>query len=109
MKKLLLIFMFLPFIGFGQSDIFGEKTGCISGDCVNGYGTYIFSNGSKYVGEFKNKWRHGQGTHTPVTGTVKRGEWINDKYQKPKTSNTNIWKPPVKAVCNRKSKIAIAD
>ena len=27
---------------------------CIKGDCINGYGTYTYANGSKYVGEFKN-------------------------------------------------------
>tara|TARA_B100000900_G_scaffold366503_1_gene342425 strand:- start:189 stop:344 length:156 start_codon:yes stop_codon:yes gene_type:complete len=31
MKKLLLILLCLPMIGFGQ---------CISGDCENGYGTF---------------------------------------------------------------------
>ena len=35
MKKLLLILMFLPFIGFGQ---------CVSGDCQNGYGTFTSEN-----------------------------------------------------------------
>ena len=117
--------MFLPFIGFGQSDIFGEKTGCISGDCTNGYGTYIFSNGSKYVGEWRNdkqygqgtytwgkgEWegdkyigefkdgkKYGQGTYTFKSGEVRKGKWINGVYQ-----------TPVKVECNRKSKIAIAD
>ena len=26
-----------------------NKNGCVSGDCVSGYGTYIYSNGNKYV------------------------------------------------------------
>jgi len=98
MKKILFILMFLPFIGFGQSGNFGEKTGCISGDCTNGYGTYIFSNGSKYVGEWRNDKQHGQGTYTFKSGEVRKGKWINGVYQ-----------TPVKVVCNRKSKIAIAD
>mgnify|MGYP006441038955 CR=1 FL=1 len=42
MKKLLLILLCLPLIGFGQ---------CISGDCENGYGTSSYGNGDKYVGE----------------------------------------------------------
>ena len=39
-------------------------TGCIKGDCYNGQGTETFENGYKYVGEFKNGKRHGQGTLT---------------------------------------------
>ena len=31
-----------------------KKTGCISGDCSNGYGVYIFSSGEKYEGYWKN-------------------------------------------------------
>ena len=58
MKKLLLILLCLPMIGFGQ------ETGCISGDCQNGYGTYTYSHGGKFVGEFKDAKRHGKGTFT---------------------------------------------
>ena len=101
--------MFLPFIGFGQSGNFGEKTGCIHGDCVNGYGIKIYDIGAKYAGEFKDGKKDGKGTFTYPDGTVRKGKWINDVYQKPVTSNTTTWKPPVKAVCNRKSKIDIAD
>ena len=39
-------------------------TGCIEGDCYNGQGTEAFPNGYKYVGEFKNGKRHGQGTYS---------------------------------------------
>jgi len=38
-------------------------TGCIEGDCYNGKGTETFENGYKYVGEFKDGKRHGQGTY----------------------------------------------
>ena len=54
MKKLLLILLCLPMIGFGQ---------CISGDCENGYGTFD-AYWDKYVGEWKNGKMHGQGTLT---------------------------------------------
>ena len=46
MKKLLLLLITIPFIGFGQ------ETGCVSGDCVNGYGTLTFADG-KITGEWK--------------------------------------------------------
>ena len=96
MKKLFLITSLLfCSISYGQ--------GCISGDCSSGQGTYIFANGDKYVGSFKdgkitgqgaynysnrtryvgsfkdNK-RNGQGTYTFANGDVKEGIWENDRY-----------------------------
>ena len=43
-----------------SSDIFADE--CTSGKCTNGVGTYIYSNGTKYVGSFKNGKLHGKGT-----------------------------------------------
>jgi hypothetical protein len=95
MKKLLLILLCLPMIGFGQ---------CKSGDCKNGYGiylnyeelndkyagewkggkmngqgTYTYTNGDKYVGEFKDNQRHGQGIYTFANGNRDKGEWKGGK------------------------------
>ena len=56
MKKLLTIFFLLQFI-FGY-------TQCIEGDCKNGTGTYTWASGDKYVGEWKDGKRHGQGNFT---------------------------------------------
>ena len=93
MKKLLLILLCLPMIGFGQ---------CISGDCENGYGKYItsddiiykgewkdgkchglgrmtFPSGNKYVGEYKDDKKHGQGTMTWANGNIDEGKWKDDK------------------------------
>ena len=50
---------------------------CIKGDCNNGYGTYTYANGSKYVGEWKDGKENGQGTYTWVSGNI----WLNgNKY-----------------------------
>ena len=49
--------------------------GCISGNCVNGYGTYALSNGRMYVGEFRNGTSNGQGTVTEPNGTKYVGEY----------------------------------
>ena len=68
MKFLLtLFFLFLSTSAFADS--------CVSGDCVNGYGTYVWDNGDKYVGEHKNGLGNGQGTYT-----FGSGEWEGDKH-----------------------------
>jgi hypothetical protein len=71
MKKLLLILLCVPLIGIGL---------CISGDCNNGYGTYIWNNGDKYIGYSMNNMCHGQGIATFVDGTVKDGLWENGVF-----------------------------
>ena len=74
MKKLLLLSLItLPLIGMSQ---------CISGNCTNGYGIYVFEEGSgwdgdRYAGEWKNDEYHGQGTYTWTSGSKYVGEWKN--------------------------------
>ena len=58
-------------IGFGQCD----------GDCVNGKGTYTFSYGDKYVGEWIDGKQEGQGTYTFSSGNKYVGEWIDGKQE----------------------------
>lgn len=45
----------------------------------NGQGTFNFSNGSKYVGEWKDGERHGQGTYTYPDGEKWIGEFRDGK------------------------------
>ena len=75
MKYLLLVLLGLPFIGFGQKV-------CISGNCENGQGTCTYANGDKYVGEFMNGKKNGQGSFTFGKGEWEGdkclGEWMND-------------------------------
>jgi hypothetical protein len=70
-KKLLLSLILV--FGFSSS-VFAE---CISGDCNNGYGTYLWNDGSgeQYVGEWKNDEFHGFGTYT-----FGKGKWEGDQY-----------------------------
>ena len=57
--------------------------GCTQGNCYNGKGTYTWSDGSKYVGEFKDGKKHGQGTFTWGSGKSKGdkyvGEWRHEE------------------------------
>ena len=49
---------------------------CVSGNCVDGYGTQVVGIGHKYIGEWKDGKRHGQGTSIHVN---ENGE-ITDKF-----------------------------
>ncbi|MDC0983179.1 trypsin-like peptidase domain-containing protein [Amylibacter sp.] len=50
-----------------------------SGDFHNCFGTYTWANGNKYVGEWQNNKRNGQGINTWADGEKYIGEWQNDK------------------------------
>ena len=55
-----------------------KKNKCIEGNCIDGKGTYIYEKGnweSKYVGEYKDGKRHGQGTFTWPSGSKYAGEF----------------------------------
>ncbi len=77
--------------------------GCLSGDCENGYGIYLYEDGVKYIGVFKSgapstqgtvyytdgskyvgKWssqkRNGEGTFFTTDGLIKEGAWQNDNF-----------------------------
>ncbi len=73
MKKLFLyVFLGLMWCNTGFAE-------CIKGDCNNGYGTQTWSDGDKYVGEYKDGKRHGQGTYTWSDGEKHVGEYENGK------------------------------
>lgn len=118
MKSFTFILLFISFYVVS----FSQKTGCIYGDCTDGYGkyiwangdeyvgnwkngekegegTYIFATGSKYTGEFKNGKRYGKGTYIWSDGEKHTGQWMNDKqygegsyYRKDGSVLTGVWK-----------------
>ena len=49
---------------------------------MSGQGTYTYSDGSKYVGEWKNNEKNGQGIYTFPSGDENVGEWKNDVFIK---------------------------
>ncbi|MBN2403320.1 MAG: hypothetical protein JXN64_13110, partial [Spirochaetes bacterium] len=59
-----------------KSDKDKRKTGCIEGDCIDGYGTYVYDDGSAYTGTFKDGKKHGKGTMTWTSGPRK-----GEKYE----------------------------
>jgi len=79
------------------------QTGCLSGDCETGYGTYAYADGSKYegdfangkpqgtgtftyannetfVGTFKSGYKHGKGVYQRQNGQQIVGEWKDGEY-----------------------------
>ena len=57
-----------------------ESTGCISGDCANGQGTYKFQGGDEYTGQWKDDIENGQGTFKDSDGTVYTGQYKENSY-----------------------------
>jgi hypothetical protein len=56
----------------------GQDVNCISGNCITGYGTYQFSSGNKYTGNFKEYKREGQGTFYFANGEKFEGIFHNN-------------------------------
>lgn len=56
-----------------------QETGCVSGNCINGKGYYLYSNGDKYIGEFSDGKRHGHGAYYFKNGNVYKGEHHHNK------------------------------
>lgn len=72
---------------------------CISGDCINGKGTYVYPSGAKYTGDFRNGEIQGIGVCYYTDGTKYSGEW-KSRYPEGKgtktysdgTKRTGLWK-----------------
>ncbi len=48
---------------------------CVKGNCRNGIGTYVFSNGNRYEGEFRSNTPFGYGTMYYKNGKSIKGKW----------------------------------
>ncbi len=82
-RAILLLVVFSLYIA--PATVFAE---CIEGNCRNGYGTFSFPDGQKYVGQFKNGKRHGQGSQTWPLGDKYVGQWADGKKH---GSGTYTW------------------
>jgi len=60
-------------------DGFGQTSSCIKGNCDNGWGIYEWKSGSsagdKYIGEWKDGYRDGEGVYSWHTGEKYIGSW----------------------------------
>ncbi len=50
---------------------------CISGDCSDGTGIFLYPSGAKYIGQFKSGEIHGVGACYYTDGSKYQGEWVN--------------------------------
>ncbi len=53
----------------------GNQAGCVTGDCVNGQGIFIYPSGAVYIGDFRNGEIHGVGVCYYSDGSKYQGEW----------------------------------
>ena len=85
MKKILLLgfifFIFaIPLTSFGEEEGCGDEGECIEGDCENGLGTYVFTDGSTYSGEWKDGYPEGSGILKYIDGPSYKGKWYRGLY-----------------------------
>jgi len=79
MKKLFVILSFLISLTCISSQSWGLPSCPTSGVKHNCYGTIIWKNGNKYVGEFQNNTGNGKGKYTHISGDIYVGEWKDMK------------------------------
>ena len=72
---------------------------CVSGNCTDGKGTYIYPSGAKYIGDFRNGEISGVGVCYYTDGSKYSGEWKNrypdgkgTKTYSDGTKRTGNWK-----------------
>lgn len=54
---------------------------CIKGNCLNGYGTYLYPGGAKYIGDFSNGRMHGKGILYFADGSKYIGNWVKQERE----------------------------
>jgi len=63
---------------FGIPYVVLSTDGCVLGNCENGSGQFIYSDSSKYYGDWKNGKREGKGYLIQKDGIKIIGDWQND-------------------------------
>ncbi|MCH2021325.1 MAG: caspase family protein [Saprospiraceae bacterium] len=76
---IILLYCVYVFAFIGSS--FSQQIGCTIGDCENGKGRFVFDNGDKYIGEFKNSLPHGRGAYYNKEGSTYKGPFIEGRRQ----------------------------
>lgn len=61
--------------------LLSAQQGCIRGDCHQGYGTWVFEDGSVYSGDFRDGYIHGLGIYETPAGEKYSGNWVRHKRE----------------------------
>jgi hypothetical protein len=77
MKKILLLGCMVPLLFFGCKS--NQPVECVDGDCVDGKGTIQLKSGSKYVGQFNEGARAGEGTYSWTNKETYAGQWSKNQ------------------------------
>ncbi len=68
--------------GIGSSNAQTPSTSkCLSGNCLNGFGKYLFANGNTYEGNFVNGRGNGKGKVVNTDGSSYVGDFVNGKME----------------------------
>ncbi|MBC7426947.1 MAG: hypothetical protein H7321_10475 [Bacteroidia bacterium] len=78
MKKYILLTL-IAISQYGISFAQPAETGCVSGNCVNGKGKYVFDNNSVYEGSFVDSKIEGFGKYTEASGISYSGNFSGGK------------------------------
>ena len=72
---------FLAFLLLGSYILSYAQVGCMKGNCLNGYGTYNFPGGTRYVGDFQDGKMHGKGIIYFTDGSKYVGNWVEQERE----------------------------
>ncbi len=75
MKKVLLLTLFACF-AYGNTVL----AQCVTGDCQFGFGTFVYNNGEKYIGQFDHGEKDGQGVYFYNNNSTYSGSWKKGKF-----------------------------
>lgn len=67
--------------GVGSSNATQSTSKCLSGNCLNGFGKYLFANGNTYEGNFVNGRGNGKGKVVNTDGSSYVGDFVNGKME----------------------------
>ena len=57
-----------------------RKVGCKEGNCENGFGLWVSTDGTTYEGEWAGTKKNGQGVETWPNGYIYKGEFKNSEW-----------------------------
>lgn len=63
------------------SQIRAASVGCQEGNCLDGYGQYLYANGDRYIGDFHEGKPHGNGILYFANGNKYLGQWVREWRQ----------------------------